>query len=204
MSAVRGRPEHSNTLLQLWTALKPVTAAAAAADDDADGSVVHSGMKHQSHLQVAGGQADDGRFIELGCDGGGQRQQLGQLIKLTVLFLPPSPGRIFRFLFHYLQNCTVLDTPPAFGWIALPGTKSKKNKIIIITHTQTRYTLFSSVEFDHHQVTGTLSLELELELAFSQMERVNRTHPLTFPNKMSRDFGVSHKHNRVTLRHHGE
>lgn len=52
------------------------------------------------HLQVASGQADDGSFVQLGRDGGGQRQQLGQLIKFTVFFLPPSPGGVFRLFLH--------------------------------------------------------------------------------------------------------
>ena len=56
--------------------------------------------KHHSHLQVAGGQPDDGGFVQLRGDGGGQRQQLGQLIKLTVFLFPPSTGRVFRLLLH--------------------------------------------------------------------------------------------------------
>lgn len=46
------------------------------------------------HPQVAAGQADDGGFVQLGGDGGGQRQQLGQLIKLTVLLLPARARRV--------------------------------------------------------------------------------------------------------------
>lgn len=52
------------------------------------------------HLQVAGGQPDDGRFVQLRGDGGRQRQQLGQLVELAVLLLPPGPRRVLRLLLH--------------------------------------------------------------------------------------------------------
>lgn len=39
------------------------------------------------HPEVAARQPDDGGLVQLGGDGRRQRQQLGQLIKLSVLFL---------------------------------------------------------------------------------------------------------------------
>lgn len=73
------------------------------------------------HLQVASGQADDGRFVQLGRDGGGQRQQLGQLIEFTVFFLPPSPGGVFRLLLHgVLFTGRVSSSRPRWsGWISV-------------------------------------------------------------------------------------
>lgn len=56
--------------------------------------------KHYSHLQVAGGQSDDGGFVQLGGDGGGQRQQFGQFVKFTVFLLPSGPGSILGLLLH--------------------------------------------------------------------------------------------------------
>lgn len=56
--------------------------------------------KDHSHLQVACCEPDDGGFIQLGGDGGGQRQQFGQFIKLTVLLFPARPGRVLRLLLH--------------------------------------------------------------------------------------------------------
>lgn len=46
------------------------------------------------HLQVADGEPDDGGLVQLAGDGAWQRQHLGQLIKLKVLFSPPRPCRI--------------------------------------------------------------------------------------------------------------
>lgn len=52
------------------------------------------------HLQVAGGQPNDGRFVQLRRNGRWERQHFGQLIKFTVLLFPSSPCRGFRLLLH--------------------------------------------------------------------------------------------------------
>lgn len=52
------------------------------------------------HPQVAGGQPDDGGLVQLGGDGGRQRQHLGQLVELAVLLLPPGPGGVLGLLLH--------------------------------------------------------------------------------------------------------
>lgn len=52
------------------------------------------------HFQVAGGESNDGGLVQLRGDGRGQGQQLGQLVELAVLLLPPSPGCILGLLFH--------------------------------------------------------------------------------------------------------
>lgn len=53
-----------------------------------------------SHLEVAGGQPDDGGFVQLGGDGRGQGQQLGQLIELPILLLPAGLSCVLRLLLH--------------------------------------------------------------------------------------------------------
>lgn len=60
-----------------------------------------------SHLQVAGREPDDRGFIQLGGDGGGQRQQFGQFIKLTVFLFPARPGRVFRLLLHVSASAPI-------------------------------------------------------------------------------------------------
>lgn len=59
--------------------------------------------KECSHLQVAAGQADDGGFVQLGGDGRRQGQQLGQLIKLSVLLLSARLCGVLAFLLHSLK-----------------------------------------------------------------------------------------------------
>lgn len=59
--------------------------------------------EHYPHLQVAGGESDDGRFVQLWGDGRGQRQHFGQLVELAVLLLPPRPRRVLRLLLHALS-----------------------------------------------------------------------------------------------------
>lgn len=54
-----------------------------------------------SHLEVAAGQSDDGGLVQLGCDGRRQRQQLGQLIKLSVLFLSPRLRCVLASFLHF-------------------------------------------------------------------------------------------------------
>jgi hypothetical protein len=53
-----------------------------------------------SHFEVTGGEADDGRFVQLTGDGRRQRQQLGQLQKLCVFLLAATPRCIFALLLH--------------------------------------------------------------------------------------------------------
>ena len=52
------------------------------------------------HLEVGGGEADDGGLVELRGDGGRQGKHLGELVELAVLLLPSSPRCILTFLFH--------------------------------------------------------------------------------------------------------
>lgn len=70
------------------------------------------------HLQVAGGESDDGRFVQLWGDGRGQRQQFGQLIELAVLLLPPRPRRVLRLLLHALCHGQVSQTLLLFASIS--------------------------------------------------------------------------------------
>lgn len=62
-----------------------------------------------AHLQVAGGESDDGRFVQLRGDGRRQREQLGQLVKLAIFLLPPGFGRIFGLLLHRASALGILD-----------------------------------------------------------------------------------------------
>lgn len=57
--------------------------------------------KHGPHLQVAGGQSDDGGLIQLRGDGRGQRQELGKLVKLSIFFLSSRFGRILGLFLHF-------------------------------------------------------------------------------------------------------
>lgn len=56
-----------------------------------------------AQLEVADREADDGRLVELAGDGGRQRQQLGQLVELVVLFAAARSRRVARFLLAQLQ-----------------------------------------------------------------------------------------------------
>lgn len=53
-----------------------------------------------SHFQVAGGQADDGRLVQLGGDGRGQREQLGQLVEFSIFLFPSRFRGILGLLLH--------------------------------------------------------------------------------------------------------
>lgn len=64
--------------------------------------------KHSPHLQVAGGQSDDGGLIQLWGDSRGQRQELGKLIKLPVFFLSSGFRCILGLLLHFWHVATPL------------------------------------------------------------------------------------------------
>lgn len=53
-----------------------------------------------SHLQIAGGEADDGRLVQLRGDGRGQRQELGQFVELSIFLFPPCLRRVLGFFLH--------------------------------------------------------------------------------------------------------
>lgn len=53
-----------------------------------------------AHLEVGRGEPDDGRLVQLRGDGGGQRQQLGQLQELGILLLSPTARRILALFLH--------------------------------------------------------------------------------------------------------
>jgi hypothetical protein len=72
-----------------------------------------------SHFEVAGGEADDGRFVQLTGDGRRQRQQLGQLEKLCVFLLAATPRCIFALLLHPAHTETM----------GIKTEKSKKKQI---------------------------------------------------------------------------
>lgn len=57
--------------------------------------------KHGSHLQVACGQSDDRRFVQLRCDGRGQRQQFGQFIKFSIFFFSSCLRSILGLFLHF-------------------------------------------------------------------------------------------------------
>lgn len=84
------------------------------------------------HLQVAGGQSDDGGFVQLGGDGGGQRQQFGQLIKLAVLLLPTRPRRVLRLLLH----------APLRTAVSLPSAGHFSRSHTLLTHFSTVLRVF--------------------------------------------------------------
>lgn len=72
----------------------------------------HCGLtfgKDGAHFQVAGGESDDGRLVQLRGDGRRQREQLGQLIKLSIFLLPPGLGRILGLLLHRASAPGILD-----------------------------------------------------------------------------------------------
>lgn len=64
--------------------------------------------KHGPHLQVAGGQPDDGGLIQLRGDGRGQRQELGKLVKLSIFFLSSRFCRILGLFLHLWHVATPL------------------------------------------------------------------------------------------------
>lgn len=47
-----------------------------------------------AHLEVGGGEPDDGGLVQLAGDGRRERQQLGQLVELGILLLAARPGGI--------------------------------------------------------------------------------------------------------------
>lgn len=53
-----------------------------------------------SHFQVAGGEADDGRLVQLGGDGRGQGQEFGQFVEFSIFFFPSSLCRVLGFFLH--------------------------------------------------------------------------------------------------------
>lgn len=59
--------------------------------------------KECPHLQVAAGQADDRGLVQLGGDGSRKRQQLGKLIKLSVLLLSSRLCGVLAFLLHFCK-----------------------------------------------------------------------------------------------------
>ena len=65
--------------------------------------------KDGAHLQVARGESDDGRLVQLRGDGRGQREQLGQLIKLAIFLFPPGLGRILGLLLPRASAPGILD-----------------------------------------------------------------------------------------------
>lgn len=60
-------------------------------------------------MQVADGQPDDGRLVQLAGDGPGQRQHLRQLEELEVLLPPPRTSRIARLLFAQVLETRGLE-----------------------------------------------------------------------------------------------
>lgn len=65
--------------------------------------------EHGPHLEVAAGQPDDGGLVQLGGDGSGQRQQLGQLVELSVLLLSARLRRVLA-LFLHLRKFQIKDS----------------------------------------------------------------------------------------------
>lgn len=57
--------------------------------------------EHGPHLQVAGGQSDDGGLVQLRGDGRGQRQEFGKLVKLSIFLLSSRFRRILRLFLHF-------------------------------------------------------------------------------------------------------
>lgn len=53
-----------------------------------------------SHFQVAGGETDDGRLVQLRGDGRGQRQEFGQFVEFSIFFFPSSLCRVLGFFLH--------------------------------------------------------------------------------------------------------
>ena len=54
--------------------------------------------------EVADGQTDDARLVQLARDGRWQGKQLGQLVKFIVLFPSPRAGSVARLFFSQFQN----------------------------------------------------------------------------------------------------
>ena len=57
-----------------------------------------------AQFEVADGEADDRRLVELAGDGRRQRQQFRQLVELVVLLAAPRTSRVARLLLAKLQN----------------------------------------------------------------------------------------------------
>lgn len=53
-----------------------------------------------SHFQVTGGEADDGRLVQLGGDGRGQGQEFGQFVEFSIFFFPSSLCCVLGFFLH--------------------------------------------------------------------------------------------------------
>lgn len=51
------------------------------------------------HFEVTDGETDDGGLVQLASDGSGQREHLGQLVKLKVLLSPSGASRIAGLFF---------------------------------------------------------------------------------------------------------
>lgn len=53
-----------------------------------------------SHFQVAGGEADDRRLVQLRGDGRRQGQEFGQFVEFSIFFFPSSLCRVLGFFLH--------------------------------------------------------------------------------------------------------
>lgn len=69
-----------------------------------------------AHVQVADGQPDDGRLVQLAGNGPRQRQHLGQLKKLEILLSPPGASRIARLFFTQVLETVGRGGGVYYGW----------------------------------------------------------------------------------------
>lgn len=63
-----------------------------------------------AHLEVAGGEPDDGGFVQLAGDGRREWQHLGKIQELCVLLLSATARRVLALLFHTCQQTTAVRT----------------------------------------------------------------------------------------------
>lgn len=66
--------------------------------------------KDVAHLEVAGGEPDDGGLVQLAGDGRREWQHLGKIQELCVLLLSATARRVLALLFHTCQQTTVVRT----------------------------------------------------------------------------------------------
>jgi len=93
--------------------------------------------------QVADGESDDGRLVQLSSDGRRQRQQLRQLVELGVLLAASASRRVARPLLAHLYQSTSrvsnvftdLTPPPHRNIFLSPIARLAIEELLAVTYT---------------------------------------------------------------------